>query len=132
MKDNKPFDVEDITHVNPVYDYDKVGGGHFEVFLGVGEDDPSFNMKFSSLMEKRMAKDEDLFMFVMNNYHKKTISHAIYDLYDMGFPIDEWLNEHIIYLTTTNKQFTSLMTLFTSLRNFGEDMDLGDLDDDLI
>lgn len=29
-------------------------------------------------------------------------------------------------------EFTSLMTLFTSLRNFGEDMDLGDLDDDLI
>ena len=128
----KKFSTEDITHVNPHYDYDKVGGGFFEVFLGVGKDDPSFNLKFSSLMERRMKIDEDLFMFVMNNYHKKTISHAIHDLYDMGFPIDDWLKEHINYLTETNKQFISLMSLFTSLKNFGEDMNLDDLDDDLI
>jgi len=126
------FDIDSITHIKTHYDYDKVGGGCFEVFLGVGKDDPSFNLKMSSLMERRMKTDEDLFMFVMNNYHKKTISHAIYDLYDMGFPIDDWIKEHIEHLIKTNKQFISLMSLFTSLKNFGEDMNLDDLDDDLI
>ena len=127
---NAEFTVDDITQVTPRYNFDRVGGGSFTIQLGV-DDEHSFNIKMAAFVEDRMKDDGDLFMFMMNNYREKTISHAIQDLYDIGFPVDDWVREYIQKLTNKSEKFIAMMSLLDSLKRFGDpDDDISSNDDD--
>lgn len=127
---NAEFTVDDITQVTPRYNFDKVGGGSFTIQLG-SDDEHSFNIKMAAFVEDRMRDDGDLFMYMMNNYRDQTISHAIQDLYDIGFPIDEWVKDYIAKLTHKSDKFLAMMSLLDSLRRFGDPGDdISNNDDD--
>ena len=125
MKSSDPFefDIDTITKIEPKYDFKDNGEGKFNVHV---DHRVAFTVRFGSFMDYRLELDRvdnngELFMFLMNKYHKKTISHAIHDLYDIGFPIDEWVKEYITYLTNKNSKYAAMFLLLSTLRNFGED-----------
>lgn len=82
-----------VTKVDPIYDFDRVAGGYFNVYFNHNDRDP-FKLSFVPFLDYRLKNSDELY-----NYLKKrsddTVSHAIYDLYDIGFPIDEWVEEYI-------------------------------------
>jgi len=132
MKDPLEFNVEEIKLITPVYDYDdNPGKGCFEISTDY-DGDVAFRVRYGAFMDHRLEIDRkenngELFMFLMNRYHDKTVSHAIFDLYDLGFPIDDWVKEYVDYLLNKKESKMSAMLAFISaLRSFGGDAD--DLD----
>jgi len=127
MMSNNPFEfnTKDITSIVPEYDFTEVGEGRFRVELGYNKD-AAFTIRFGAFMDHRLKEDQkqtsgDLFMFMMNNYSDKTISHAIYDLYDIGFPVNEWVVDYIKYITSQSGKYGAMINLLSTLRNFGEE-----------
>jgi hypothetical protein len=86
------FDMK-ITNVEPVYDFKKVAGGHFNVYFGEDDDSP-FTLGFIPLLDARVKQDDNLFDYLKKTKKDLTASHAIQDLYDIGFPVDEWVKEY--------------------------------------
>jgi hypothetical protein len=133
-RDPFKFDVEDITEIKPKYDFKEVGEGKFEVFV---DNEMAFTVRFGAFMDYQLNVDKDendgeLFMFLMNNYSDKTVSHAIYDLYDIGFPVDTWLINYIDHLANHSTKYNAMLRMLSMLKNFGEDnaddYDSGSLD----
>ena len=128
------FDVDSITNIEPKYDFKENSEGKFEVYV---DHKLGFTVRFGSFMDHKLELDRnenggELFMFLMNNYHKKTISHAICDLYDIGFPVDDWVKDYIEYLTNQSSRYATMFKLLTTLRDFGDDLDdiaSGSIDD---
>lgn len=134
MIDYNPFefDVKSITSITPVYDYDTQYSrtkGHFNIQLGFQEG-RSFSMRFSSVINHRAQQDSNLFDFLMNNYSEKSLSAAVRDLYDVGFPVDEWVVEYIEFVLQKNNNFSAMLNIMNTLRKFNED--LSEDDDPLI
>ena len=122
-RDPFKFDVEDITEIKPKYDFKEVGEGKFEVFV---DNEVAFTIRFGAFMDYQLNVDKDenggeLFMFLMNRYSDKTVSHAIYDLYDIGFPVDTWLINYIDHLANHNTKYNAMLRMLSMLKNFGED-----------
>jgi hypothetical protein len=122
-RDPFKFDVEDITEIKPKYDFKEVGEGKFEVFV---DSEMAFTVRFGAFMDYQLNVDKDendgeLFMFLMNNYSDKTVSHAIYDLYDIGFPVDTWLINYIDHLANHSTKYNAMLRMLSVLKNFGED-----------
>lgn len=127
MKQDNPltFDCNDILSITPEYDFSQTGGGKFRVEMDVNGD-AAFTIRFGAFMNYRLELDKthnngELFMFLMNNYSDKTVSHALCDLYDIGFPVDEWVVDYIQYITSKSDRYASMIRLLTTLRSFGED-----------
>jgi hypothetical protein len=134
MIDYNPFefDVKSITSITPVYDFDTKYSrtkGHFDIQVGF-QKDRNFSMRFSSVMNHRAKQDSRLFDFLMNNYSEKSLSLAVHDLYDIGFPVNEWVIEYIEYVLQRNDNFSAMLSIMNTLRKFNED--LSDEDDPLI
>lgn len=128
------FDVNSITNIDPKYNFNENSDGKFEVYV---DHKLGFTVRFGAFMDHKLELDRnenggELFMFLMNNYHKKTISHAIHDLYDIGFPVDQWVKDYIEYLTNESSRYATMFRLLTTLRDFGDDLDdlaSGSIDD---
>ena len=132
MEDPLKFDTDDIKIITPVYDFeDNPGKGCFEISTDLNGD-VAFRIRFGAFMDHRLDIDRqenngELFMFLMNRYSDKTVSHAIHDLYDLGFPVDDWVKVYVDYLLTKKtSKMSAMLTLLSALRSFGGDAD--DLD----
>jgi hypothetical protein len=118
------FDTNDITSIVPEYDFAERGEGRFRVEVG-HKQEACFTIRFGSFLDHRLTVDQEkgdgeLFVFMMNNYSDKTVSHVIDDLYDIGFPVDEWVIEYIQDLLNKSTKYAAMLKLFTTLLNFDE------------
>jgi len=129
MSDPFEFNINDITQIEPSYDYEDHNKGNFEIYV---DNEVAFTIRFGAFMDARLQIDREdsegrLFMFLMNNYSDKTISHAITDLYDMGFPIDDWVKEYVETLMKRSSKYSAMLRMLSMLKNFGDE-DSGDYD----
>ena len=117
--------LNDITTIDPVYDFSKEKSsvsGYFNVQLGTQSAvSSSFRVKFSSVMNHKAAQDNDLFAFLMNNYGNKTLSDAVYDLYDTGFPVDQWVKEYLAHIVAQFPMYAAMLAIEGTLSKFNED-----------
>ena len=118
------FDINTIASIKPKYDYDAFVGGHFVVNTNLYE--LSFNVSMSNVINYKLEREESeditaLFDFIANNFKDLTISHAVTDLYDLGFPVDEWVIDYISYLNTKRKDYSAMLSLLAALQDFGDD-----------
>lgn len=119
------FNCDNISSINPEYDFSQTGGGKFVVEMSA-DGSVSFTIRFGAVVDYQLELDKahnngELFMFLMNNYSDKTISHALRDLYDIGFPIEEWVVNYIQHITSKSDRYISMLQLLTTLRSFGEE-----------
>lgn len=83
-----------IMSIDPVYDFNHAAGGYFRICFGVNSN--NFNLSFAPFIEDRVKQDKKLFDYIKKNTSKHTtISHTIYDLYDIGVPVDDWVREYV-------------------------------------
>ena len=120
----REFDINTIVSIKPKYDFDGVVRGHFVVNTNLYE--LSFNVSMSNVINYKLEKEERedvtaLFDFIANNFKDLTISHAVTDLYDLGFPVDEWVIDYISYLNTKRKDYSAMLSLLAALQDFGDD-----------
>ena len=118
------FDINIIASIKPKYDFDGVVGGHFVVNTNLYE--LSFNVSMSNVINYKLEKEKRegitaLFDFIANNFKDFTISHAVTDLYDLGFPVDEWVIDYISYLNTKRRDYSTMLSLLAALHSFGDD-----------
>ena len=133
MKEQKSttFNTQDITGIEAEYNFKKVGDGKFQIYIN---HDVAFTIRMGAFMDWQLKKDQkendgQLFMFMMNGYSDKTVSHCVYDLYDIGFPVDDWVKDYIEHLTTSSAKYARMLRLLDTLKRFGKDVgDDGDLD----
>ena len=126
------FSADDVKVITPIYDYENnPGKGCFEIATDF-DGETAFRVRYGAFMDHKLEIDRkenngELFMFLMNRYHDKTVSHAIYDLYDLGFPVDDWVKDYVDYLLNKKESKVSAMLSFLhALKSFGGDAD--DLD----
>jgi hypothetical protein len=55
-------------------------------------------------------------------YADKSLSHAVRDLYDIGFPVDEWVKDFIAHVLDKNDKFAAMLHIINTLRKFNEDL----------
>jgi hypothetical protein len=110
---------ERITRIEPVYDFDKVAGGYFKIYYGV-ETDATIKLSFVPFLDNRIRQSDELFKYLKKTSKDKTVSHAIYDLYDIGFPVDEWVEEYIeTAKNSANAElFNALIHFYNHIKNF--------------
>ena len=123
------FDVKSITGIVPVYDFDnknELAVGHFDIQIGF-EQSKSFSIKFTSVINNRAKNDANLFSFLMDNYKNKSLSLAVSDLYDIGFPVDEWVLEYLEHVLGKNSNFATMLAIMATLKKFNEDQSEDDL-----
>ena len=107
-----------VLMVEPKYDFDKTTGGYFEVYFDL--DDMPFKLSFVPFLDHFLRKNDDLFKYLKKTSKDLTISHAIYDLYDIGFPIDEWVKEYIEVVkgNVSADLFNILIEFYNMIKNF--------------
>lgn len=110
-----------LTEVEPHYDYSKVGGGYFRLRFGSDKEMP-LHLSFVAFLDHRLKQDDNLFEYIRNHHKDNTVSHAICDLYDMGCPVDQWVEEYIemARVDVDPKMFNALLDFYKYIRNFGE------------
>ena len=80
----------------------------------------------SNVVNYKLEQEEkegvvDLFEFISNNFKELTLSHAVADLYDLGFPVDEWVINYISHLNKERKSYSAMLSLLAALQDFGDD-----------
>jgi hypothetical protein len=107
-----------ITRIEPVYDFDNVAGGYFKLYFGMSND--PFKLSFVPFLDYHIRKNEELFNYLKKTSKDLTVSHAIYDLYDIGFPLDEWVDEYIDMARSSIKAdlFNKLITFYNYIKDF--------------
>lgn len=115
------LDPYKITEIIPVYDF-KGSKGHFNLKFGVTKK-KSFNIKFAAVMEYRVQQDESLYSFLKTKYSEndRSLSEAIQDLYDIGFPVDDWVKDYLHHVMDTNEKFITMMKILGAITSFDED-----------
>lgn len=119
------FDVNTITSITPRYDFDNPAGGRFVVKVG-DLDELSFSIAMSNAINYKLEEEEregvsNLFDFISNNFQDQTLSHAVEDLYDLGFPVQQWVVDYISYLNTKRKDYSAMLSLLAALQNFNDE-----------
>ena len=106
-----------VTKIMPIYNFQDVAGGYFEVYFGYNHKDP-FKVSFVPFLELRVKRDERLLEYLKKTAKDKTISDSIYDLYDIGFPVDAWVREYIEYArdNVSANMFNALILFFNTIR----------------
>lgn len=106
-----------IVNITPIYDYKKVAGGYFEIEF---ERSSVFKLSFVPFLDYRVRNDENLFEYLKKTATDLTVSHAIFDLYDMGFPVDEWVRDYIDMAknSVSADLFNTLINFYTYVKNF--------------
>lgn len=102
-----------IQRVEPSYSKTQLGG-HFDVYLLNREDYPVM-IKFAGFLASQMAKDTALREWAEKYYNSKTASELVYELIDIGYPLEEKLHEYIIELMDSSQArvFMQLLDLFS-------------------
>lgn len=111
-----------IIKVVPVYDYKNVAGGYFEVHFG--SDKLSFiKLSFLPFLSDKVGKDKELFEYLKKAALDTTCSHAIFNLYDIGFPVDEWVHEYVerVKGNVSADLFNTLIQFYLHLKQFGNE-----------
>jgi hypothetical protein len=110
-----------IIKIVPIFDYSRVAGGYFEIHFDTDELDP-FKLSFVPFLDHRVRKDDKLFHYLKDSVGDGTVSHAIYNLYDIGFPVDDWVVEHVDMAKDNvgADLFNALMQFYIHLKSFGE------------
>jgi hypothetical protein len=115
------FDVSDITSIEPEYYFEeKTTKGHWRVKLGTSGDG-QFALLFTQVINHKLNQDDNLFEFIKSKYQDKSLSHAVADLYDIGFPVDDWVKEYIQYVLDKDGKFAAMLHIISTLRKFNED-----------
>lgn len=108
-----------ITSVSPVYDSNTLLGGHFNVTFGL---DNVFTLKFVPFLRNRFEKDEKLQKYVRTSEGKDISTSAIIkDLYEIGCPMEDWVQEYFTDLQTKMSAFDTLLDLYLTLKQFNDD-----------
>jgi hypothetical protein len=107
-----------ITDVSPMYEKSTLGG-HFEVTFGL---DNVFKLNFTAFLKNRFELDEKLKSYVRDrDTDEISASSIVRDLYSIGCPMDQWVNEYFVDVRSRVSQFDALLHLFNHLKNFGDE-----------
>ena len=111
-----------ITKVIPIYEYDDVSGGYFEVYFGLSEA-ATFKLSFAMFLDHRIRQDKDLFDYLLKTVKDKTCSDAIYNLYDIGFPVDEWVTDYfeMAKKSVSIELFNAMMQFYFYMKSYRSD-----------
>lgn len=109
-----------VTRIDPVYDFDKVSGGYFLLYFGMDDKKP-FKLSFVPFLDAKIREDEKLFAYLKGTTKDLTVSHAIHDLYDIGFPVDEWVLKYVDDAKNDIKpdMFNALIQFYNYIKDFG-------------
>lgn len=87
--DKEDFDLTsakyEVTGVEPVFDFKNAGNGYFYIHFDKMTNHP-FKLSFISFVEHLITKDEKLLSYLSGKKFNTT-SHAVEDLYDIGYPV---------------------------------------------
>ena len=108
-----------ITKIEPVYDFEKVAGGYFEVYFDYDTKDP-FKLSFVPFLDHQIRHNTELFEYLKKTSKDLTVSHAICDLYDLGVPIDDWVKDYVEIAknATSAGLFNALVQFYMHIKNF--------------
>ena len=114
-----------ITSIEAVYDFNKTANGHFLVCFNHDNESP-FKLSFVPFLDYLIRKDEKLFVYlkehVIHEDDSITVSHAISDLYEIGFPVEDLVREYIdVAKKSVNPSlFNALVQFYLHLKDFGD------------
>ena len=110
-----------ITAITPVYE-SALLGGHFEVTFGL---DNTFRLNFTAFLKSRFEEDEKLKDYVRDRDADDDVSASgiVRDLYEIGCPMEDWVQDYFINVRSRVSQFDALLQLFNHLKGFGDDDD---------
>lgn len=119
MNDYNALDQFQITNVEPVYEYEKIAGGYFNVYFG--KDDEPFRLSFAPFLNYIVQKDSKLLSYLKKKANTESISTTVYDLYDIGAPVDEWVRDYMDLAKTQvdPKLFHAMLQFYYFMKNFG-------------
>ena len=108
-----------VRSVLRIYDFRDVAGGYFEVYFGYNTTDP-FKLSFVPFLDKRVREDKRLYDYLKQTSSDRTVSDAIFDLYDIGFPVDAWVEEYVEYAkeNVSVSLFNALIHFFNHIKSF--------------
>lgn len=109
-----------VTDIIPIYDHSNVAGGYFEIYFDYTDTDP-FKLSFVPFLDHKVRNDASLYEFIKNKDSENyTVSDAIYELYDIGVPVDTWVEEYIemVKERVDARLFNALVQLFTHIKGF--------------
>lgn len=108
-----------ITGITPVYESTLLGG-HFEVTFGL---DNVFKLSFTAFLKSRFEEDVKLKSYVRGRDDDSAVnaSSIIEDLYQIGCPMDSWVEDYFKNVRARVSQFDALLQLFNHLKSFGDD-----------
>ena len=121
---------DNITRINPVYDFDKVACGYFEIYVDYDTKDP-FKLSFVPFLDHQIRNNSELFDYLKKTSKDLTVSHAIYDLYDIGVPIEDWVREYVEIAknATSAGLFNALIQFYLHIKNFNSSGSADNKDD---
>ena len=112
-----------VAGIEPIFDYRTQSTGHFNISL-TGPDGESikvrpFELSFLLLIDHQIKVDSGLYRYLKKK-KATTASDIIYDLYDLGFPVDQWVVDYMdIANNNIDKELlNSMIKLFNTLKNF--------------
>lgn len=122
FSDDKPssFYIENIRKIEPIYDFESATGldGHFEVRVGLSENTLNkLELPFKVIIHHRLKEDENLLDFLKDNYADKGLSKAIADLYDIGFPVNDWVKDYLTDCLDNSPKYYALLSLINFLKS---------------
>ena len=110
-----------ITQISPVYSDTTLLDGHFNVTFGL---DNTFTLKFAVFLRHQFEKDEKLKSYVRGSEREDvSVSTIIKDLYEIGCPIDEWVENYFTDVRSKVSAFDALLALYITLKQFNDDRD---------
>ena len=109
----------EIVGIEPVYQYSLATGGYFLIHFNSKGAEP-FKLNFVSFLSARVKDSKEFEIFFKKAYSKLTASHAIHDLYDIGFPVDSWVMDYIQRAKNDigHEQFNRLVSFYNHLKSF--------------
>lgn len=120
------FYLDNIKNISPVYAFESGSrvDGYFEIRVGLSEkSDNILKVPFRVILNHKLQDDNELYNFLMKNYSDKSLSKAITDLYDIGFPVNDWVKEYITDILDNSPKYYALLSLINFLKKLREDDD---------
>jgi hypothetical protein len=108
-----------IINIEPEYNFNKISGGFFRVYFE-GLKEP-FKLSFVPFLERELKSNDELYSYVEKHFSEKTVSDVIRDLYELGYPLEEKVENYIKKAAESVdlKLFNQLLRLFHYMRDFG-------------
>jgi len=116
--------IEKIRSISPTYTSSSNTrvDGHFTVKVGTSDDSSNtLKLPFKVILNHKIQNDTGLFDFLTKGYSDKNLSKAVADLYDIGFPVDDWVKEYIVHTLDNTPRYVALLSLINFLKKFREE-----------